>query len=182
MVETLTALMSKSIDIETTQDAGLAGYLRHWVAMAVSIMELQKDEICIKNLKKCIVNWRNIRSEAENLAALQLRIENIPQLLLHLQSLANFMEMRGLETDKLVILRLIADYSELYCELSGHNDIVSTYSALGLSWLQLGYSGKAGLALDKAQSFSLRSNLGAKTDLHIAHSQYMLALGNLEKW
>ncbi|KAF5873611.1 putative cell division-associated protein bimb protein [Botrytis fragariae] len=181
MVETLTALMSKSIDIDTTKDSGLAGYLRHWVAMAVSIMELQKDEICIKNLKNCIVNWRTILSEAENLAALQLRIENIPQLLLHLQSLANFMEMRGLETDKLVILRLIADYNELYCEVSGHNDIVSTYSALGLSWLQLGYSGKAGLALDKAQSFSLRSNLGAKTDLHIAHSQYMLALGNLEK-
>ncbi|KAI9645919.1 separin protein [Ciborinia camelliae] len=181
MIDTLTALMTKSIDMEASQDSGLAGYLRHWVAMAMSILELQKDEINIKVLNNCILNWRNIRSEAENLAALQLRIENIPQLLLHLQSLTNFMEMRGLETDKLAILRLIADYNELYCEISGHNGIVSTYSALGLSWLQLGYSGKAGLALDKAQSFSLRSDLGAKTDLHIAYSQYMLALGNLEK-
>ncbi|KAJ8065216.1 hypothetical protein OCU04_005921 [Sclerotinia nivalis] len=181
MLDTLKALMTKSIDIETSQDSGLAGYVRHWVAMAMSIIELQKDEISIKILNNCIVNWRNIRSGVETLAAMQLRIENIPQLLLHLQSLANFMEMRGLETDKLVILRLIADYNELYCEVAGHNDIVSTYSALGLSWLQLGYSGKAGLALDKAQSFSLRSDLGAKTDLHIAYSQYMLALGNLEK-
>lgn len=179
---TLHALLSKSVDIETSQDSGLAGYLRHWVAMAMSIISLQKDEVHIKSLNLCIVNWRTIRSEAENLKTLQLRVENIPQLLLHLQSLANFMEMRGLETDKLVILRLIADYNELYCDVSGHNDIVSTYSALGLSWLQLGYSGKAGLALDKAQSFSLRSDLGAKTDLHIAYSQYMLALGNLEKW
>ncbi|QSZ30581.1 hypothetical protein DSL72_000137 [Monilinia vaccinii-corymbosi] len=181
MADTLKALMTKSIDIETSQDSGLAGYLRHWVAMAMSLLELQKDTVSIRVLKNSILNWRNIRNEAENLAALQLRIENIPQLMLHLQSLANFMEMRGLENEKLVILRLIADYNELHCEVSGHNGLVSTYSALGLSWLQLGYSGKAGLALDKAQSYSLRSDLSAKTDLHIAYSQYMLALGNLEK-
>lgn len=174
--------MTDSINIAASQDSGLAGYLRHWVVMATSIVGLQSDEINIKMLNMSILNWRRIRSEVENLTALQLRVENIPQLLLHLHSLANFMEMRGLETDKIVILRLIADYNELYCEVSGYNDIVSTYSALGLSWLQLGYSGKAGLALDKAQSYSMRSDLAAKTDLHIAYSQYMLALGNLEKW
>jgi separase len=182
--DALKSLEAKNIDYVTSHDHGLTDYLKHWEMMATSVVELQKSKPSLEVLDKCISGWRSIRNQVEDFAGLVRYVEDIPHLLLHLQSLTNFMEMRGLETERLDILQLIADIDELCCSVAGFNDIVSVYSVLGIQWLQFGYSGKAGLSLDKAQRYSSDNDVSHRTrsDLHIAYSQYMLALGNLEQW
>ncbi|PQE05426.1 hypothetical protein CJF31_00010928 [Rutstroemia sp. NJR-2017a BVV2] len=181
--DALESLKAKNIDFVASQDHGLTDYLKHWEMMAISVVELQKSKPSLEVLDKCISGWRLIRNQVEDFSGLIRYVEDIPHLLLHLQSLTNFMEMRGLETERLDILQLIADIDELCCSVAGFNDIVSVYSVLGIQWLQLGYSGKAGLSLDKAQRYSSDNDVSHRTrsDLHIAYSQYMLALGNLEQ-
>ncbi|KAM3068759.1 separin protein [Clarireedia jacksonii] len=181
--DALESLEAKRIDFVASQDHGLTDYLKNWELMAISVVELQKSKPSLEVLDKCISGWRSIRDQVRDFTGLIRYVEDIPHLLLHLQSLTNFMEMRGLETERLDILQLIADIDELCCSVAGFNDIVSVYSALGIQWLQLGYSGKAGLSLDKAQRYSSDNEVSYRTrsDLHIAYSQYMLALGNLEQ-
>jgi separase len=182
--DALESLEAKNIDFVASQDHGLTDYLKHWEMMAISVVELQKSKPSLEVLDKCISGWRLIRNQVEDFAGLIRYVEDIPHLLLHLQSLTNFMEMRGLETERLDILQLIADIDGLCCSVAGFDDLVSVYSVLGIQWLQLGYSGKAGLSLDKAQRYSSDNDVSYRTrsDLHIAYSQYMLALGNLEQW
>src|SRR5437588_630065 len=62
--------------------------------------------------------------------------------------------------------------------------LVLNLSKLGHQFLELGYSGKAGLSLAKAQN--LLSSGPVATDVklqwHLAYAEYLLKIGNSEKW
>ena len=91
--------------------------------------------------------------------------------------------MKGLETVRVSALRLIAEINEYGDGVSIPDDLVLSFTDLGAQWLQLGYSGKAGLAFDRAMVYAARNGVTtyATLQLHLAHCQYLLAIGSFDK-
>ncbi|KAG0646754.1 Separase [Hyphodiscus hymeniophilus] len=177
----LDALRLANIDIENSKDVGLREYHLYLSTLASSTLELQQEEPSIDTLKHNLVIWSSIRRGSGNLEALQCQIEDVPGLVTHLQSVADYMQLMGFESIRLATLKLIADYNELHTELP--DDLVRNFCNLASQWLHLGYSGKAGLALDRAQNYSCRNGIStaALLQLHLSCSQYLFQIGNYDK-
>ena len=177
----LDALRIEDLEIERSKDAGLRDYLVHLRTLATSLLQMQQDRPNIDVLKQGLIVWSSVRGACGDLRALERMVEDVPSLLAHLQSVADYMQVKGLECIRLASLRLIADLNELRSE--SPNDQVLSFTRLCSQWLHLGYSGKAGLALDKAQTYSHHNGIRSCTllQLHLSHSEYLLAIGNYEK-
>lgn len=174
---------SGKIVVEGTKDDGLRDYLTHFKIMAMMVMELQQELPDVDTLKQGLSAWSSIREQCEDLATLERQIEDIPGLVAHLKSIADYFQMKGVDSLRVTVLRLIADFNQLI-DCSGPDDIILSFTKLGAQWLQLGYSGKAGLALDKARSFSHQNGVSSHVSLqlHISYAEYLLAIGNYDKW
>jgi separase len=170
--------------VEGTKDEDLRSFLLHFQTLAMSTIELSQGQPQVDSLKRRLVVWSEIKSTCEDLNALERRIEDISDLLDHLQSIADYLQVKGSESLRLAVLRLIADFIELRGTQSSPDDLTLSFASLGLQWLQLGYSGKAGLALDRAQNYSHQNGVAPATmvQLHLSYSEYLLAIGNFDKW
>jgi separase len=170
--------------VEGTKDEDLRSYLLHFQTLAISTIELTQSQPQIDSLKKGLVIWSDMRSAGEDLIALERRVEDISDLLDHLQSIADYLQVKGSESVRLAVLQLIADFIELRGTQSSPDDLTLIFASLGLQWLQLGYSGKAGKALDRAQNYSHQNGVAPATmvQLHLSYSEYLLAIGNFDKW
>jgi separase len=175
------ALRVDDIDIENSKDVGLRDYFVHLRTLATSMQELQQKRPSIDILKQSLIVWSSIRGRCGNLEALERQVEDVPGFLTHLQSVADYMQLMGYDSIRLATLKLIADFNQLRVEYP--DDLVCSFSHLALQWLQLGYSGKAGLALDRAQTYSHQNGVSstALLQLHLSYSEYMLGIGNYEK-
>jgi separase len=171
------------LSLEGTRDERLSGYLDHFRAMAMTTTELQQKKPSIDILKEALGMWSSIRSRCEDIDALERQVEDIPDLITHLQSIADYLDMKGFAATRLAVLRLIVEVDELYGNKSSPDDLVLEFTYLGDQWLQLGYSGKAGLALDRARTYNQQNGVTAfaSLQLHISYSQYLLAIGSLDK-
>ncbi|TVY71488.1 Separin, partial [Lachnellula suecica] len=181
--EELRAKEIYACDVEGTQDESLQSYLLHLQTLAISTIELTQGQPQVDVLKRNLVVWSDMRSTCQDLDALKLRIEDLLDLLNHLQSIADYLQVKGLEALRLAVLRMIADFIELRGGSSSPDDLILSFASLGSQWLQLGYSGKAGLALDRAEKYSHSNGVAPLTmvQLHLSYSEYLLAIGNLEK-
>jgi len=173
-------LQGKSLAIEGTRDEGLRDYLTHLRTLITTQIELQQDQPRQEIFKQCLAVWFSIRSQCADFNALERQIEDVQSFLIHLQSLADYMEMKGFGTTRVTILRLIANFNELRNDSLCPNDLVVSFTSLGMQWLQLGYSGKAGLALDRAESYSHQNGIVTESllNLNLSYSEYLLAIGN----
>ena len=174
--------MTKLI-VEGTRDERLAEYLEHVRTMASSMIELRQDKPSIGVLKEGLGTWSAIRKRCADLMALERQVDDVPDLITHLRAITDYLEMKGFATARVAVLQLIVDISELHSDKSNPDELVLSYIHLGLQWLQLGYSGKAGLALDKAKTYSQENGVTAFAflQLHISYSQYLLTIGSLDK-
>jgi separase len=171
------------LTVEGTRDERLAGYLEHLRAMALTTTELRQEKPSVDVLKESLGVWSSIRKRCEESAALERQVDDIPGLVAHLHTIGDYFEMKGHATARVAVLRLIADIDELYSDKSSPDDLVLGFTRLGVQWLQLGYSRKAGLALDRARIYNQQNGVTAfaSLQLHISYSQYLLAIGNLDK-
>jgi separase len=169
--------------VEGTRDERLAGYLEHLRAMALSTTELRQEKPSVDALKESLGVWSSIRKCCEDFAALERQVDDIPGLVAHLHTIGDYFEMKGHATARVAVLRLIAEIDELYSDKCSPDDLVLSFTRLGVQWLQLGYSRKAGLALDRARIYNQQNGVTAfaSLQLHISYSQYLLAIGNLDK-
>ena len=175
------ALRADDINIEQSKDVGLRDYFVYLRTLATSLQELQQQRPRIDILKQSLIVWSSIRGGCGNLEALERQVEDVPVFLTHLQSVADYMQLMGHDSTRLATLKLIADFNQLRVEYP--DDLVRSFSHLASQWLQLGYSGKAGLALDRAQNYSHQNGVSstALLQLHLSYSEYMLEIGNYEK-
>jgi separase len=172
-----------TIRVEGTKDEGLQSYLTHFQAFTTTLMELQREQIDIVVWKQCLMTWSSIRERCSDLRALRREIDDLNRLLAHLQLIADYMDMKGYDTIRIAALRLIADFNQLRDDGSDPNGLVLSFTLLGTQWLRLGYSGKAGLVLDKAQGYSRQNGVMPETllQLHLSYSEYLLAIGNFDR-
>jgi len=101
----------------------------------------------------------------------------------HLQSVGDFLHMQGHNELRIAILRLIAEFNEYQDNSSDPNTLTLNYTCLGSQWLELGYSGKAGVAFNKAEAYSHQNGVMPHTllQLYLAYSEYLLLIGNCSK-
>lgn len=183
MSEESALLTTKDLAVEGTEDEGLQGFAAHLQALNIALLELQREKPQIDVLKQSFVVWENIRAGCKNLSSLHSQIEDMDAFLAHLQLIADFMQMKGLDTSRLALLRLIKDYNELREEAANTDDFVLSLVHLGTQWVRLGYSGRAGLVLDQAQGQCNQNDALPNTwvQLHLAYAEYLLSVGNLDK-
>ncbi|CZS93527.1 related to cell division-associated protein [Rhynchosporium graminicola] len=172
-----------NINSHGTNDEGLQGYLDHYKSLAATIIELAKDEPELEVLKQGLATWFSIRSQCPNLADFEKQVEDVAGLLTHLSTIGDYLQMKGLDTVRVAALRLIAEINEFGDGVSIPDDLVLSFTHLGSQWLQLGYSGKAGLAFDRAMGYAVRNGVTSQAtlQLHLSHCQYLLAIGSTDK-
>ncbi|KAJ5038400.1 uncharacterized protein L3040_007263 [Drepanopeziza brunnea f. sp. 'multigermtubi'] len=174
--------MAKS-DGSYMKDEGLRSYANHLKSLAATMLELDETAPNVEVLKEGIATWSSVLTQSQNVADFKRQVEDIPGLLAHLNTIGDYLQMKGLDTVRISVLRLIADISGLCDDNSTPDDLVLSFTYLGAQWLQLGYSGKAGLSFDKAMSYLSRNGVTpfATLQLHLSHCEYLLAIGSLDK-
>jgi separase len=172
------------LSIESTKDEGLRGYLAHFKTLAVTVMELQQDEPKIDVLAQNLETWISIRAQCKDMPALEGQVDYVPGLLSYLHSIADYCQMKGLNRNRISALKLITEINELSIDDSCLDDLVLSLTTLGSQWLQMGYSGKAGLSFDRAKNYNHRNGVTpyASLQLHLSCSEYLLSIGNLDTW
>jgi separase len=184
LVEESNLLAATDLVVEGTKDEGLRGFLTHLQALITALLELQREAPQVDVLKKSFIVWSNIRETCKNWSSLEAQIEDLNAFLVQLQLIADFMRVKGLDTVRLPLLRLIKDFNELREDAANPDDLILSLIRLGSQWVQLGYSGKAGLILDQAQRHCDQNGALPNTwlQLHLAYADYLLRIGNYDKW
>lgn len=176
----LNAPAISKINCQGTKDQDLHSYLRHYKSLALTTIELEEDLPKVDVLKDGLMTWSSVRSQCQSAAAFERQIDDVPKLFEHLKAIGDYLQMKGLDTIRIQALTLVADIYEL-CDDSSHPDnLVLSFTSLGTQWLRLGYSGKAGLAFDRATSYCARNGVSSYANLylHVSHCDYMLIIGS----
>lgn len=166
-----------------SQDIALAGFLSHLQALASSFLELREAHPRTELVRQHLQIWSTILADCSTHSSISSRIDDIDKLIDHLQSVAEYLDLIGAESTRVAVLRMMAEFNEVDPTGATPDDLLSVYTALGLQYLRLGYSGKAGVALDKAQSHSKRPGASYQAQIRysLAHAEYLLSIGNLER-
>ncbi|KAI9735299.1 MAG: hypothetical protein M1818_006493 [Claussenomyces sp. TS43310] len=177
------ALVNIDTLIEESKDVKLRPYLTHLKALTSSLLELQEEHPRVDLIRLHLAAWCSLLLDTKDLANLDNKIDSIPQLLLHLHCIADYLDLKGFGQTKIAVLRMIATLNESPASTSTPDDLLLSYTFLGLQYLHLGYSGKAGLALDKAYSLVSRNGVTKKALLryHLSYAEYSMAIGNVHK-
>jgi separase len=170
--------------LENSEDVGLISYLPHLQALVSTALELQEDHPRVDLLKPHLASWCSILENVKDYVALTKIVDEVPELLNHLLSVAHFLHMKGFSMMRVAVLRMITNLNEISQPDSCPDDLVLSYNSLGLQYLELGYSGKAGLSFDRAQSHASRNGVTpeALIQVQLSYAEYLLAIGNADKW
>jgi separase len=180
-----TLAISKVVAVlEKSEDVGLASYLPHLQALASTALELQEDHPRVDLLRPHLASWSSILETIEDHESLTKSVDEVPEFLDHLISVADFLHMKGFSVMRVAVLRMITNLNEIPRPDSCPDDLVLSYNSLGLQYLELGYSGKAGLSFDRAQSHASRNGVTpeALIQVQLSYAEYLLAIGNSDKW
>ncbi|KAF2648299.1 hypothetical protein K491DRAFT_784171 [Lophiostoma macrostomum CBS 122681] len=165
-----------------TEDQGLARYDEHLRALLKLKIELQVTSPSIATLRECFCVWESLIDSAPTWKDLSQRVDDVESWVAEMQGVADYMAAKGEEYTCIPALQLVSIVRKLQND-EDPTELISSYCTLGLQLLQLGYSGKAGLAFAKVEALmnSKRTSTEAKLRWHIGYAEYLLHIGNLVK-
>ncbi|KAF2642990.1 hypothetical protein P280DRAFT_505241 [Massarina eburnea CBS 473.64] len=168
--------------VATSEDSKLAHYLAHLKAVWTLKLSLQNDVPQIKTIRECCSAWEGLVNSSTSWKDLSDRIDNMEDLLQEMQACVDFLSAKGQELESLPVLHLLTRVLELQGS-SDPSELISTLSTLGLQFLRLGYSGKAGLSFAKAETLLAGRAASTEASLrwHIGYAEYLLTIGNTTK-
>lgn len=165
-------------------DTGLERYQKHWKAQADSSFALLSPCARLRLLRSALDTWSDFVGcpADERWAILQGMVDDVPDWMSHLYSIADCLQMQGFDAERVSVLTLISSIQQsatFFTPLS----CVSTLSSLGLQLIRLGYSGKAGVALQKVHQYLTDETLPdhALFQWYLAHGEYLLGIGHAVK-
>ncbi|POS87101.1 hypothetical protein EPUL_001308 [Erysiphe pulchra] len=168
---------------QDTEDSGLLNFLTDYRIMAMMLKELNKDQPCLEKLTSGLATWSSILNKCENLADLNKQIDDIAALLALLNTINDWLQVHGHDEIRISVLNLITELSEKAEAIINHDEYILNLINLGTQWLNLGYCGKASLALDRARNSHQKT--GSSTfmtlKLQIFVSEYLMTIGNLSE-
>ncbi|KAI9817865.1 MAG: hypothetical protein M1827_000984 [Pycnora praestabilis] len=163
-------------------DGGLMRFHGHLQATSAILLAFRQGRPSMEDLSTALAYWSTTLQTSETWASLIEKIDDVPVLLSQLESISDYLDMQGFDILRIPTLTLITKMNDLF-ETPDHTALVTSFSNLGLQYLRLGYSGKAGLAFSKAKGYLDHLNCPAEISLqwHLAYAEYLLDIGNLEK-
>ncbi|KAF1947348.1 hypothetical protein EJ02DRAFT_430161 [Clathrospora elynae] len=165
-----------------SEDGGLMTFDGHLKALYSLKSSMQQAYPPIEVFQQCFTTWELLVNSASSWDALAARIDNIEEWLQELQASLEYINAKGEEYLALPLLHLLVKVLELQ-KSPNASELVTTLCTLGLQFLRLGYTGKAGLSLAKAEASIERHTVSTEAKLrwHMAYAEYLLGIGNHTK-
>lgn len=172
-----------SVDITQSEDKELVRYADHMKAILSLKTLLQKNELETQKIQECFGTWQSIIDAVTSWTDITGRIDDAEYWLEAMQATIDLLCAKGEEYQALPVMHMVVRALELQ-KSSDPSRLVLASCALGLQFLRLGYSGKAGLAFAKAEALlsSEYASTEAKLRWHLGYAEYLLEIGNVAKW
>ncbi|KAL0264698.1 separin protein [Diplodia seriata] len=163
-------------------DAGLSQYQQHYAASHQMSIALLKCPPLVDEVQEPIRSWQNIFDHVDSWAQLATFVDAFEAWMSQLQMVSDFLGMKSMDFLRVPVLSTMCKALELQEPLD-FGKLVQALASLGAHYARLGYSGKAGTVLAKAQGILETGSVPAEAVLqwHLAYAEYMLVLGNLDK-
>ena len=171
------------------EDVGLASFLPHMKAYYYSLTGLADGFKNVDLLKQSINTWKSSLEKCQTKADLEMTVDDIPGLLDHLQSVGDFLRMKGMDRILASVLEISAEVARL-AEGPRTEDVVHHNASLALQYTCLGQSIKAEQVFSKAleyavvlqnDSHEVAAAAAATAEFHLSFTEHFLATGNLSK-
>ncbi|KAJ4419348.1 separin protein [Gnomoniopsis sp. IMI 355080] len=176
-------LLSGDEQASLGEDAGLEVCLPHFKALSASMIALARPSPDYVQLAKSISTWRAILDSSIESADLDQRIDDLPGLLEHLQSVADHARLSNHNALLLTTLQLAADFSRKSTELDPPLNLQIS-AALALQLTNVGQSANAAAVLEQAQQSFERAQSRSNEDLvrfQLSRAEYYVNIGNIDK-
>ena len=154
----------------------------HYTATILAFQAL-KSTPDINILEQALKIWENFVEALEESDENKERIDNFSLWITQLKAMSDFFDMKGTDDLRVRSLEVLAKSLQLHRPVD-ENLLVSTLCKLGHQFLKSGSSGQAGMILGKAQKLFKSPTLATATKLewNLAYAEYLLSIGNQEKW
>ncbi|KAF2691649.1 cell division-associated protein-like protein [Lentithecium fluviatile CBS 122367] len=169
-------------EIDKTEDRGLVRFARHLKALSMLKLSLQNVSPSIPDFQECFAAWGSLVDSSASWEELADQVDNIEYWLQEIQASADYLAAKGEEYATLPVLHLLVKVLELRASCDA-SELVTTLCQLGLQFLHLGYSGKAGMAFAKAELLITNRSVSTEAKLrwHLGYAEYLLKIGNTSK-
>lgn len=166
-------------DADLSEDANLKGCFSHMKALSTSMIALACPSPDFEKLEQSMSVWRTILDSSKEPADLANRIDDVPALLEHLQSVADYARLSNRDGLLLEALQLAAGLVEKSKEVDSALRL-QVSAALALQLTNMGQSEKAATLLQQVQH--------AESDSHeetvcflMSYAEYFIEVGNVDK-
>ncbi|KAJ9132198.1 Separin, partial [Coniochaeta hoffmannii] len=165
------------------EDAPLACYLPHMKALHASITGLADGYPDPQLLEEVLLNWRGMVDSNPTREGLEGCIYGVADLLVHLESVADFLRLHGHLQQLDIVVRLSADISRLV-QGPRPEQFVHSQTALAIHLVDAGAADQAAEIFDTAEAFlrdsdNIPGHLTA--ELQLAYADFLLTSGNAAK-
>lgn len=162
------------------EDNGLQGCLAHMKALSQSMVALACQPPNHEQIQDSISTWRSILA---NPTSIDQKIDDLPGLLEHLQSVADYARLSNRNSLLLDALQLASDLSHQAADLDTALNLQIS-AALALQLTNIGQSTKALGILEQAQQSLSPGDTKCREDVLgflLSHAEYYLEVGSIEK-
>jgi separase len=183
-VQSLSSDVSQTclVELDGSEDEGLAKFHPHLKAFCNLKIALQEATPPVSILRECFTTWESIVITATSWQVFIDRVDDLDNWLSDVKASVEFLNVRGEEYLALPVLHLLVKIGELQ-RSSDPSDLLTSLCALGLQFLRLGYTGKAGLSFAKSEALAACQTVSTEARLrwHIAYAEYLARIGNTAK-
>ncbi|KAG5437075.1 hypothetical protein PCANB_001196 [Pneumocystis canis] len=167
------------------EDSEFESFRHNYIAMSRSFLALKlflNQKQWQEDIKAAFKMWKIMFDDIEHLKmqkTLEMCVDNPLNLFCHLEMLSDFFLVKGFPLNRLTVLKLRLRLCLLSPELKGPGELTRIYTMLGLQYLSLGYTGKAGMIFAAAQNHNQKMNPDVKSlvEFEIAYIEYLSTVG-----
>ncbi|KAF2823475.1 hypothetical protein CC86DRAFT_469265 [Ophiobolus disseminans] len=165
-----------------SEDEGLARFDVHLNAMYSLKTSLQQDMPPTSTLRESFSAWESLADSATSWEFLVNRVDDVECWISDIKASVEFLNAKGEEYMALPVLHLLVKLDDLQ-NAPDPSQRIATLCALGIQFLRLGYTGRAGLSLAKAEALVARQTVSTEAKLrwHIAYAEYLARIGSSMK-
>jgi separase len=170
------------VDTAGSEDEGLSRFGPHLKALHMLRGSMQQATPATSTLRECFSTWESMVDASTSWERLIDQIDDTESWISDIKASVEFLNAKGEEYLALPVLRLLVRVGELQKD-SDASELITHLCALGLQFLRLGYTGKAGLALAKAETLVAPQTASTESRLrwHIVYAEYLARIGNIAK-
>lgn len=171
---------SVSEDTDLGEDTNLKGTIMHMKSLSASILALARQDPDHPQILKSLDAWQDLLDGLEAEDELRQRIDDVPGLLEHLQSIADYGQLSNQSDLQLKALRLALAFAQKSQEVD-KAFLLDISAALALQLTNVGQSQEARMVLDQASDSCSQVPEESRLRFVLSQAHHFIELGNVEK-